>query len=315
MANTSGSTISTIPTLTSTNYKEITKEEYDAIKNKELADSNLDVYDTVETQDDADDIILSMDTEYVDEDVMTDQDTDEIAYNYDPNKNYVYKSNDGSLYTNKDAPIASTTTKSSSPESKTGPSYSGSGVPTSCSDITANFSKNLKISKHYTLGDVAVYFDRLVDKTAKVKRNGAKVDQKFTKYQLACNLKALAVNILDKIKDQFPDMEINSTIRNLGSGSEHETGQAADLRFTKHKKKDYIIIINWIYSNCPYTQLFLEYRPSENPKGGWIHVSYTQPGNLVYGATKTASTLYNDKSDAPGAAGRFVNVMSKSDWV
>lgn len=295
----------------------ITEEEYNAIREQEIADSNLDVYDIVETQEDADDIILDLDFEYIDEDIIYDEDTDYIAYSYDPNKDYVYKSNDGSVYTTKDSPIASSTTKStnssSSTDTKRGPVYSGSGVPVTCSDIVANFSSGLKITgaKYgtiFTLGELSGNnFGRIQDKTVKGKY--------YTKYQITCNLKALGVNVLDKIKHQFPDMKINSTIRNWGTNSEHETGQAADLLFTKHKKKDYINIINWIYSNCPWNQLFLEYRPKQNPRGGWIHVSYAQPGNQVYGATKAASTLYNDSSAAPGASGRFVNVMSHCDWV
>lgn len=284
---------------------EITQKRYDEIKNQDLQDNNLDVYETVDNQQDADDIISSMDN-YVDEDIMMAQDTDQLAYGYDPNANYVYQAPDNGLYVDKNAPIASSNTN--------GKPYTGSGVSVGCKDIVNNFYKSFKISKYFTLGDVAVYFDRLEDKTVSVKRNGKRESVYFTKYQLACNLKALAVNVLDKIKEQYPDMSINSSIRNLGTGSEHETGQAADLKFGSHKKKDYYLIANWIMQNCPYNQLFLEYRPSENPRGGWIHVSYADPKNLIFGASKVVSSLYNDKSDAPGTRGGLSNIMSNGDW-
>lgn len=298
-----GTTVGT--TNISGNKTEITKERYDEIKNKEVKDSGLSVYEEVDVQEDADEMIA--DSQFVDEAVVESQDTD-FGYTYNPNDSYVYTAPDNSKYVDKSAPVGNTTVSGGKP-------YSGSGVSTNCSDIVKNFNKNLKISRHFTLGEVAVYFDRLVDKTVQCKRNGKKEPVQFSKYMLACNLKALAVNVLDKIKDQFPDMEINSTIRNWGAGSEHETGQACDMRFTKHLKKDYINIVTWINQNCPCNQLFLEYRPSENPKGGWIHVSYADPKNTTYGANKTIGSLYNDDGKrSPGSLGSFNNILANSNW-
>jgi hypothetical protein len=280
----------------------ITKERYDEIKNKELTDSNLDVYETVDNQDDADDIISSLDYEYIDEDLYIDQETDAIAYEYDPNASFIYTAPDDSKYVDKSAPVAEST----------GTAFTGGGVSTDCSDIVSNFGKNLRVSRFFTLGDAAAgNFNRIKDKTVTTK-SGKTVN--FTKYQIACNLKALSVNVLDKIKSQFPDMQINSSIRNWGTRSEHETGQAADLKFPTHKKKDYVIIARWIHQNCAYNQLFLEYRPKENPKGGWIHVSYAASGNQVYGAPKFYGSMYNDSFEAPGSRENFANVMANCDW-
>lgn len=274
---------------------EISKERYDELKKKELEESNLDVYEEVDNQEDADDIISSMN--FVDEDVLINQDSDDIAYSYDPNASYVYKTQDNSLYIDKTAPLAKTISTSQ-----------GTGVSVNCSDIVNNFNKNLKVSKYFTLGDLtAGDFGRIIDKTV----NG----KNYTKYQIACNMKALSINILDKIKDRFPDMEINCTIRNWGTISEHETGQAADIRFTKTKKKNYYDIVLWIYQNLPFNQLFLEYRPSQNPRGGWIHVSYAQQGNQILGAQRYWASLYNDKGEAPGSKKSFTNILANSDWV
>lgn len=290
---------------------EITKERYDEIKKQDAVDANLDVYEEVDNSQDADDIISSMDS-YVDEETMMNQDNDQIAYDYDPNKSYVYTAPDNGVYIDKSATVATSTNP--------GSAYSGSGVNTNCSDIVANFNKNLQIfytkTQYFTLGEVARDFGRIIDKQVGNKN--------FTKYQIACNLKALAVNCLGKIKTQYPDMVINSTIRNDGCKSEHETGQAADIIFPKHKKNEYYNIILWIYQNVPFNQLFLEYRPNNsthkgvnykgNPRGGWIHISYAQSGNNIYGASKFWGCMVNDKFETPGARQSFTNPMAHCDW-
>jgi len=290
---------------------EITKEEYDAIKNQELQDSNLAVYEVVDNQQDADDLINSMEGNSIDDQTLYEQgNPDDLAYSYDPNKTYVYTSSDNSKYIDKNSSFANTTATSP------GQPYNGGTIGVSCSDIQSNFSQSLKISANFTLGDVAVHFDRLIDKTV----NG----KNYNKYQIACNLKALTVNCLDKIKLKYSDMTINSSIRNDGCRSEHETGQAADLKFPTHLKSDYYNIIQWIYQNIPFNQLFLEYRPNSNvykgvsytgnPKGGWIHISYAQQGNQVYGAPKFWGCMVNDKFDSPGAKLAFTNPMANNNW-
>jgi hypothetical protein len=279
---------------------EITKERYDEIKNKELSENNLDVYEVVDDQQDADDMIAAGNFAGVDEgDVINESDS-----------NWIFTAPDDSKYVDKN-----TRNNSVSPPNGATP-FTGGGVGFNCSDIQNNFNSNLKISKYFTLGQVAVDFSRLKDKTVG--------DKTYTKYQLACNLKALAVNVLDKIKDQYPDMTINSTIRNLGTKSEHETAQAADLIFPKHKKKEYYDIVLWIYQNTPWNQLFIEYRPNNstykgvsykgNPRGGWIHVSFQQKGNQVYGAPHNWGCMVNDKFENPGSFKSFTNPMANNDW-
>lgn len=274
---------------------EITKEEYEALKEEEISSSNLDVYDYADTQQDADDIILNSD--FVSEEVLLGQDDG-------TNSNFVYTSSDGGSYIDKTAPLSQTTTTASNVK-----------LSANCSDIVNDFGPNLKVSKYFTLSDLATNeghsdFGRIQDKYVEV----AGVDRFYTKYQISCNMKELAVNVLDKIMEKYPDMRINCTIRNWGKKSEHETGQAADLRFIQTKKKDYIYIAQWIKSNCPWNQLFLEYQPQSNPKGGWIHVSYAAPGQNISASPKYWGTLYNNLADAPGSRKSFTNVMSKCDW-
>ena len=98
--------------------------------------------------------------------------------------------------------------------------------------------------------------------------------------ELACNLKKLAVNVLEPIKKKYPDMIITSGLRPMGSNSrsQHPKGQAADIQFTSHSSAQYVDIAKDIMSFASTDQLILEYRTSKRRNGvptTWIHVSYT----------------------------------------
>lgn len=98
--------------------------------------------------------------------------------------------------------------------------------------------------------------------------------------ELACNLKKLAVNVLEPIKKKYPDMIISSGLRPMGSNarSQHPKGQAADIQFTSHSSAQYIDIAKDIMSFASTDQLILEYRTAKRRNGApttWIHVSYT----------------------------------------
>jgi hypothetical protein len=268
--------------------KEISKERYDEIRNQEAVDSGLITYETIEWQEDADLAIYDIKYNNLDPDLI-------VEYEQ------VYTAPDDTVYTD----------KNETPSIKMADKYTGGKIPTVCKDIVANFKSSYQVTPNFTLGQLTGNkFSRLIDK--EIVYRGKKIA--ISKYQIACNLKALAENILEPLLKAYPDMKINSTIRNWYKASEHETGQAADIRFSSTKKKDYIIIAQWIKNNLPYNQLFLEFRPKENPKGGWIHVSYSNPNNAILGAPKTLASLYNDKSTPPGASGSLVNILSKSDW-
>jgi hypothetical protein len=102
--------------------------------------------------------------------------------------------------------------------------------------------------------------------------------------ELACNLKKLAVNVLEAIKQKYPDMIITSGLRPMGSNprSQHPLGQAADLQFTTKKSSDYINIAKDILSFATVDQCILEYRTNKRVNGQpttWIHVSFSDKGN------------------------------------
>jgi zinc D-Ala-D-Ala carboxypeptidase len=88
------------------------------------------------------------------------------------------------------------------------------------------------------------------------------------------SLEALAVNVLDILKDKYPSMRINSGFRaekvNFAVGgaknSQHLTGEAADLSFPGNSL---VSVWKWIRdeSGMEYDQLILEHNR-------WVHISY-----------------------------------------
>ena len=115
-----------------------------------------------------------------------------------------------------------------------------------------------------------------------------------SEYEIACNMKALAEQVLDPIKEKYPNMLITSAFRNYvpegGSlTSQHMKGQAADLQFNGASKSQYFEIAQWIRDTLPFDQLLLEYKTT-GTRNPWIHVSYTRDG-----CRQTFGTFMNHK--------------------
>lgn len=97
------------------------------------------------------------------------------------------------------------------------------------------------------------------------------------------NLKALAENILQPVRDHFGVVTVSSGYRNKavnakagGSAtSDHIKGFAADFEVYGVQNK---VLAEWIRDNLKFTQLILEF-PGQNPNDGWVHCSYN-PANL-----------------------------------
>lgn len=158
------------------------------------------------------------------------------------------------------------------------------------------FPDTIKLSKYYTLGSLttrtpAASYELVANKG-------------LSKAQIACNLKTLAVNCLDKIKDKYPDMLITNAFRATGAAnSDHETGCAADLQFKNHSFSQYYEIVQWIYQNIPNTQVLLEYQARSYGTISWIHIAYDSnsgPRPLRY------ATFYNH---AIYKRNQFVNLV------
>ena len=99
------------------------------------------------------------------------------------------------------------------------------------------------------------------------------------------NLQALAVNVLQPIRDHFArGVKVNSGFRHpevnakVGGSrtSDHTRGMAADIEIPGVPNHE---LAEWIKANLPYTQLILEFYTRGVPDSGWVHVSY-DPANL-----------------------------------
>ena len=160
-----------------------------------------------------------------------------------------------------------------------------------------NFPDSMKLSKYFTLGDLST---RTAATSYAVKDQGG-----LTSAQIVGNLKHLAVNVLDKIKEQYPDMIITSGFRSKNEGSDHDKGQAVDIQFTGKTNDDYYDIAKWIEANTPYKQVLLEYAKKSNGKiVAWIHVAASPTGAK---SAMPIGTLVNHSANAPGARNSFVN--------
>lgn len=122
--------------------------------------------------------------------------------------------------------------------------------------------------------------------------------------ELACNLKALAENVLEPIKKKYPKMIITSGLRPYSNNkkSQHPLGQAADLQFPGYASEEYAAIAKDIAGTVPFGQLILEYNTNRRMQGSpvtWIHVSYSSGGN------KGETFTMNNHSMVKGSIGKF----------
>jgi len=185
-------------------------------------------------------------------------------------------------------------------------------VPTACGDFgkQSNYRLTDKISKHFTVADVTIRARAHPGRVTGITSYGRPVDKRpLSKQEIACNLKALAENILDPIKKKYSDMIITSGFRNFrprngATNSQHMVGQAVDLQFTSTRPADYAAIASWIKDTLPFDQLLLEYEQRKGYVAVWIHVSFNPEG-----CRKTFGTFWNHTYASLGSrSGRDVIV-------
>ena len=119
----------------------------------------------------------------------------------------------------------------------------------------------------------------------------------LTKREIACNLRALAEQVLEPIKARYSNMIITSGFRTAPADggakrSQHMKGEAADLQFSGVSKSEYFNIARWIKQNINYDQMLLEYQDGGNP---WIHITFSRNGNR-----NVVSTYYNHSTARNG---------------
>jgi GH24 family phage-related lysozyme (muramidase) len=131
---------------------------------------------------------------------------------------------------------------------------------------TTTFDYNKKISKYFTLADLTASGSRKL-----------RAQAGLTADQIYFNLKALAINVLDPLKEIYPSLKINSCLRLENTASQHNKGQAVDVSFPGLSRAQLYDRILEVQKIVPYDQLILEYlTPGGN---GWIHISFNAAGN------------------------------------
>ena len=161
-----------------------------------------------------------------------------------------------------------------------------------------SFPDTIKLSNYFTLGSLTT---RTAVSSYELKDfNGLK------KAQIACNLKYLAVNTLDKIKSKYPDMIVTSCFRTKDTSSDHGKGYAADMQFTRHAFTNYLEISKWIRDNVPFSQLLLEYETRTSGTISWIHIA------LYPDAKKNGLPTATLKNHSIYARNTFVDLASTS---
>ena len=128
----------------------------------------------------------------------------------------------------------------------------------------------------------------------------------FSVQEIVCNMKALCVNILGPINENFGKIgqkwNLNSGYRNYvpsgGSAtSQHLIGSAVDISFGGNfGYKLMFDAANKMASILPYDQLLLEYRDRNDGRINWIHLSYNNYGPQK----KDLRTFLNDKTHTAG---------------
>lgn len=97
------------------------------------------------------------------------------------------------------------------------------------------------------------------------------------------NLKFLAENVLQPVRDHFGPTVINSGYRSPdlneavggSSSSQHCKGQAADIEVPGTPTSE---LAEWIESNLEFDQLILEGYTKGITNSGWVHVSVRSDG-------------------------------------
>jgi hypothetical protein len=171
-------------------------------------------------------------------------------------------------------------------------------LSTDCADIASldpfpsgDAIDAIQLTSNYTVGKLTrkpyIVFDHaLRDGTAGL-----------TVPEIVCNLKLLAVNIVEPMKAQYSNMFVTNTWRPAGIGSstsQHPKGMAVDIQFKGAGKSDYFTIAKWCRDNLVYDQLLLEYKTTGSGLP-WIHISFDKNNNR-----KQVLTLLNDKTYGQG---------------
>ena len=182
----------------------------------------------------------------------------------------------------------------------------------------SSFPSSYSLTPNITLGSLGDSYSRLTPMHG------------LTVQDLVCNLRQLAVNVIDPVMELLGrgNVHITSVLRtpetvtgslNPPRGvSYHQQGLGIDMVFLTKSFSEYFEIAKQLKQNIEYDKLLLEYRIGTvngvNTYKPWIHIQWQQPdikmanGAAGAQARKQVFTLQNDRTHATG----LVNLLPDS---
>lgn len=152
-----------------------------------------------------------------------------------------------------------------------------------CGGITNATPNTFSISRHYTVASLSSNTYQFQYNIPNTSVRG------LSRADTICNLKHLAVNTLDPLKDwvaaNVPGVtfRISNAFRNKNPRSDHSAGSAADLHFFRGANRVPRSELRTIFTRItqagiPFTQILLEFQNGSAP--GWIHIANRKSGNM-----------------------------------
>ena len=121
----------------------------------------------------------------------------------------------------------------------------------------------------------------------------------FSEEEIVCNLRAVAINIIDPIFDKFGRFRINSGFRRGSGTSYHNRGMAVDLqRAGSVPASFYTEVSRWIMENLNIEEFGLEF--GNNP---WLHLAY----NRTVSVQRRKLFTYHPSKSPKYVHGRIIN--------
>jgi len=132
----------------------------------------------------------------------------------------------------------------------------------------------MKLSEHFALGELTRSSTALRHEVDNIPNDGQIV-----------NLRRLCDHILEPVRQHFgipfsPSsgfrcLEVNRLVGSKDT-SQHREGRAADFEVPTVPNH---VLASWIYHNCEFDQVILEFYDPKDPQSGWVHASVKAEGN------------------------------------
>lgn len=137
------------------------------------------------------------------------------------------------------------------------------GISVECGNfITSPIDYDQNVSPNYTIRNFSV---------GAVFPHPIRAQNNLSVQDILCNLQALAINIVEPLRAEYPGFNINSGFRVGQSTSQHGRGQGVDVQWPGKPAADYNEIAVWCIANLPFDQFIFEHG-----KSIWIHMSYNR---------------------------------------